>query len=398
MYKFVNRKTKLIVLVLDIAGFLLWTLVRILTPWRFFRRPDDSPAKVLLIRCDYIGDVFLTTHTLKGIRKRFPESRITFLVSSKSKEVLEGNPYIDELIIYDPPWFFNKCLRDSLREYFLVLSRIRAERFDLAVDFRGDVRNIFLFMVFGGIRERVSFSASGGGYLLTKRVSYTPSRHESEYHTDIARALGAVVDNNELPKIYISESDRQLIIEFIHQNNLDGSKIAIIQPGARKDLRLWPIDRYAEVCRFLIEHFGASIVLTGSVDEMPLLVKIRDLLGGNTVVGGGSIDKLKKLAALFERSFLYLGVSSGASHIAASMGIPSLLIFGPETAEQWRPIGNRYVIVKKEFPCSPCNQRKNCPILDRNCIKAVETADVLAGIKSLLADIDIQNEVIVRPK
>ncbi|MDO8444587.1 MAG: glycosyltransferase family 9 protein [Deltaproteobacteria bacterium] len=165
---------------------------------------------------------------------------------------------------------------------------------------------------------------------------------------------------------------------------LSGRKIAIIQPGARKELRLWPIERYAEVGRFLIEHYGAKVVLTGSRDEIPLLQKLKELLGENAVVGGGTIDTLKKLSALFEKSFLYIGISGGASHIAASLGLPTLLIFGPETIEQWRPIGNRYMIVKKDFPCSPCNQRKDCPILERNCIKAIESGEVIAGIKELL--------------
>lgn len=389
MYKFVNRKTKVVVLFLDIAGFLLWTILCILTPWRYFRNFKDSPQKVLLIRCDYIGDVFLSTHTLKGIRQRFPMAQISFLVSSKSKEVLEGNPYIDEIITYDPPWFFKKSFRDSIREYLQILSRIRSERFNLAADFRGDVRNIFLFMVLGRIRERVSFSASGGGYLLTKSVPYRPSSHESEYHTDIARALGAVVVEGELPTIFIGDEDRQIIDRFLHTNSLNGSKIAVIQAGARKGLRLWPIDRYAEVCRFLIEEYGMNIVLTGSVEEIPLLQILKELVGDRAVVGAGNIDTLKKLAALFEHSSVYVGVSSGASHIAASLGLPTLLIFGPETADQWRPIGNRYVIVKKEFPCSPCNQRKDCPILEKNCIKAVEAKEVIMGIKELLADIDI---------
>ncbi len=384
MYKFVNRKTRLIVLFLDIAGFLIWAFVRVLAPWSFIRRRVKEPRKILLIRCDYIGDVFLTTHTLKGIRERFPGVRITFLVSSKSKEVLEGNPYIDDLIIYDPPWFFKKSLRDSIREYLPVLSKIKGEGFDLAADFRGDVRNIFFLMVLGRIPERVSFPASGGWYLLTRSVAFRHSRHEAEYHTDIATALGAKVDEGELPKIYVNWGDRAVVDGFLYKNGLTGAKIAVIQPGARRDLRLWPIDRYAEVGNFLIENYGARIVLTGSRDEIPLLEKLKDLLGGRAVVGAGSMDTLKKLGALFERSFFYIGVSSGASHIAASLGLPTLIIFGPETVAQWRPLGNSYVIVKKKFQCSPCNQRKDCPILERNCIKAVETGDVVAGIKDIL--------------
>ena len=91
----------------------------------------------------------------------------------------------------------------GLTQYFTILSLIRKQRFDLAADFRGDVRNILLLMVFGGIPARVSFAASGGWYLLTSIVRYETSLHEAKYHSTIAEALGARIDKEVLPEIFI---------------------------------------------------------------------------------------------------------------------------------------------------------------------------------------------------
>lgn len=91
MYKFVNTKTKIIVFFLDIIGFMVWTVCHLFMPWKIVNRKPVplSPKRILLIRADYIGDVLLTTHTFKGIRERFPQSHIEYLVSSKSREILE---------------------------------------------------------------------------------------------------------------------------------------------------------------------------------------------------------------------------------------------------------------------------------------------------------------------
>ena len=386
MYKFVNKKDRVIVFFADIIGFVLWTIFHIFTPWKILGKnqlPTQSD-KILLIRADYIGDVLLTTHTLKAIRKRFPASHISFLVSSKSREILEGNPYIDNIITYDPPWFFKKTLMRALREYFTILSLIRKQRFDLAADFRGDVRNILLLMVFGGIPARVSFAASGGWYLLTSIVRYETSLHEAKYHSTIAEALGARIDKEVLPEIFIEGNDRAFVDNFFKAHDIKSDDmLVVIHPGARKSVRQWPEERYAEVGRYLITEYGAKIILTGSRDEVPLIKRIKTLMNNEAaVIGATELNSLKQLTALFERCRLYIGVSSGASHLAGTAHLPSVLLFGPESISQWYPLGNKYFIVKKDFPCCPCNQ-KRCHVSE-NCIMSIKVEDVIHGIHILL--------------
>lgn len=385
-YKFVNTRTKAIIFIADLVGFLLWAVFHLLTlrPWKIipFRKVPQSPKRVLLVRCDYIGDVLLTTHTLRAIRERFPSSELHFLVSEKSREILDGNPYVDGLITYSPPWFFSRP-GGVIREYLKLLSLLRSRRFDLAADFRGDLRNIFFLMVLAGVPHRVSFSASGGWYLLTKRVSYDPSLHEAEYHSRIASALGALMKPNDLPKLFIGPEDRKRADEFIGGLPQPAGRLAVIQPGARKAVRRWPLERYAEVGRFLISAYGAKVILAGAPDERDLLFTLKGMIGEGAYIPEGRPFTFRELAAFFEKCFVYVGVSSGPSHIAASVGLQSVLLFGPEKISQWQPLGNRCYIVKKEFPCCPCDQ-KSCPIMEKNCIMAIGAKDVINGINWLL--------------
>jgi ADP-heptose:LPS heptosyltransferase len=384
-YKFVKKNTRRIVFVFDIIGFILWTIPHIFIPWKMWGkiRIFEKPKKILLIRVDYIGDVLLTTHTLSAIREQFPEANITFLTSSKSREILEGNPHIDAILTYDPPWFFKKTFFRACREYFHILSLIRKEQFDLAADFRGDVRNILLLMVFGNIPYRVSFAASGGWYLLTSIADYKESLHESEYHTIIAGTLGAKVDKNVLPQMFITDKDRIFINNLLSKNGVKkDDMLVVIHPGARQAVRRWPESRYAEVGRYLIAQYGAKIILTGSPEELPLIKRVKKFIDDDVIIGATEIHSFKQLTALFEMCSLYIGVSSGPSHMAGIANLPSVLIFGPESVSQWRPLGNKYYIVQKNFPCCPCNQ-KGC-LLKENCIESVKVEDVIRGINILL--------------
>lgn len=385
MYKFVNKKTRFVVFFLDVFGFILWAITHIFTPRKIFgKRPiPPRPKKILLIRADYIGDVLLTTHTLKAIRERFSDAHISFLVSSKSRDILEENPHIDTILIYDPPWFFKKGLIQAFREYFKILALLRKERFDVAADFRGDARNILLLMVFAKIPYRVSFAASGGWYLLTSIASYKESLHEAEYHTIIAETLGAKVDNTALPEIFITDRDRIFINTFFDKYGIKkDDMLVVIHPGARQTVRQWPESRYAEVGRYLIEEYGAKIILTGSREELSLIQRVNKFMNDEAIIGATEIHSFKQLAALFERCRLYIGVSSGPSHLAGTARLPSVLIFGPELVSQWYPLGNKYYIVRKNFPCCPCNQ-KRCPVKE-NCIKFVKVEDVIDGIDAVL--------------
>jgi ADP-heptose:LPS heptosyltransferase len=92
---------------------------------------------------------------------------------------------------------------------------------------------------------------------------------------------------------------------------------------------------------------------------------------------------LLQLASVMEGCGFFIGNDSGISHIAAALGIPTLVIFGPTDPKVWSPRGKKVFVVRKEIPCSPCPQERffQCQHLD--CLKEIELGDVLKGLEKI---------------
>lgn len=394
-YKFVNRKARFLVGLLDVLGYAAMAPSRLLFSLLGLLRKGGlaAPRKMLLIRADYLGDVLLTTQTLKKIRVRYPDTEIIYLVSKKSQVILNNNPYVDQVITYDPFWFFKKSPGVALREYLEVLRRLRRECIDLAVDFRGDLRNIILLMALPGIPRRISFAAGGGGFLLTRTIGYPPHRHEFHYHNEVARALGVDMDATDLPELFISNEDHAVAKAFIDATPiLQKPPLVVIHPGARTSVRLWPAHRYAAVGSYCMEKYNAAVVLIGAPDELPRMREVNRLMADRAVISTPHIASLAQLTSLFQHCHLYIGVSSGPSHLAGVAGLHSLLLFGPETEAQWHPLGNRYVIVQKEYSCCPCTQ-KRCDHPPPHCIAAIRSEDLYPHIDRFLTPYQVKGGV-----
>lgn len=390
MYKFVGLKSKIVIFFVDVIGSVLFILFTFLKPWSLLRRGKvpSAPAKILVTRADYIGDVILATPILKKLREKYPLSYITFLTSSKSKEVLEGNHYINNIITYDPPWFFKQQLKNALKDYLSIFKEVRKAKYTLALDIRGDMRNIFFLNYLIGIPYRISFASSGGWYLLTKIVPYKKHRHEMEYHLDVIEALGIDVSHNLLPYINITDKDRQLAMVFFKKHSLAGENlIVVIHPGARKELKRWPEDRYAEVGDYLINKYNARIILSGSPEETALVYRVKELMENKKgiTVAAGEIISLKVLCAVFEKCSLFIGTSTGPAHLSASVNLPTIILCGPENYNQWRPLGKGHKLIIKDVPCRPCNEN-NCSRGEKSCLKLIKPEDVYQAINPELSN------------
>src|SRR4030043_162937 len=105
MLRIVNRRKRIVAQTLDYIGYPLFKAFSLL---RSNNRPTKGIKNILAVRSAYIGDVVLTIPAIKLLADRFPQAKICFLTSSTAKNVLEKNPYIDEIITYDAQWFYTR--------------------------------------------------------------------------------------------------------------------------------------------------------------------------------------------------------------------------------------------------------------------------------------------------
>ncbi len=352
---------------------------------RFFKKKEeiepDKIKEILIIRTAYIGDVVMTIPILKPLKERFPDSRISFLTSAKAWEVLENNPYIDEIITYDPFWFYPS----SKREYFKFIRMLRKKPFDLIIEARGDIRE-FLFLLWPlKARFKVSYDVGGGGYILTNVVPYKGLCHKVLYHLDIARYLDCKVDNVEWG-IYLTEDEEKRAVELLVKEGVDLSKpIVAIHPGARKELKCWSKEGFAKVGDMLTEKYGISLLLTGDKEEVSLVEKVGRVMNGKYVNLAGKTT-LREMAGILKRCSLFICNDSSPMHIAAAVNTPTVAIFGPSKSVETAPYGDGHIVVEKDFPCRYACDEDVCNFKNYNeCMKAISADDVVYAAEKIIA-------------
>ena len=127
------------------------------------RIPED--ARILVTRTDRIGDLVLTTPVFKALREKFPKAWIAALVFLEHREVVEGNPYLDEVVLYDK----GGCEK-SVWGQFCFAEKLRCKGFDLVIHCHGTNR-MHLAGWLAGIPVRIGY-ARRASWALTQVHPY----------------------------------------------------------------------------------------------------------------------------------------------------------------------------------------------------------------------------------
>ncbi|MFH0732439.1 MAG: glycosyltransferase family 9 protein [Candidatus Omnitrophota bacterium] len=374
MYVLKNRLYKAVVFLFDLIG----TVISI--PFRLLRgsRPKII-KKILVIRLDHIGDVVLTTPIFRAIKQKYPDSKLAVLVSAAASDLVTSNPFVDEILKYNAPWFRSRKKIVKLKEFFKLVSQMQKEGFDIGIDPRGDLRHILL-MWLAGIKYRVGYGITGGGFLLNKEIGYNPRKHQIERNLDILGAIGISAASCET-EFSISDADKKFALDFYAKNQLqDNDFVICIHPSPGFLSKKWLPQRWSRLIIKLIEQFNAKIVMVGLKEEKTLSAALKAAPSASLIDATGKTS-LSALAALFKRANLFVGVDSGPSHIASSVGTPCVILYsGTNDPRQWAPRGKKVTVIQKDIPCKGCEKIK-CP--NNICMDLITVDDVMEAIKKL---------------
>lgn len=339
-----------------------------------------TPQRIIIVRTDRIGDVVLSTPVIENVRRAYPGAFIAFMCRPYTKDILEGNPYLDEIIVYDK--------HEKHRSFFstvLFAFSLRKKKFDLAIVLHPTNRAHFIGF-FAGIPRRVGWDRKMG-FLLTQRVVHTKQegkKHESEYTLDLIRSLGIPVTTRRL--FFPLRHDSQLVIEEMLKRYgiTRHERLVIINPSASDPSRCWPQEYFNQLIYLLKGHCCVRVAVIASPEKADcgaLLLKCHP----DTIDLRAKLT-LSQLGALLNRASLLISNDSGPVHVAAALGIPVISIFSRSnpglSPARWRPLGGRSVYFHKNAGCQVCLAH-NC---QRGflCLKAITPQEVFAAAKSLL--------------
>ncbi|MFA5908117.1 MAG: glycosyltransferase family 9 protein [Vicinamibacterales bacterium] len=335
-----------------------------------------------------------TTPAIGALRRRFPTARITYLVEGPAEPVVRHHPDLDDVTVLERPRGLARIRYD-----LQLARRLRAERFDLVVDFHGGPRSGFLTWA-SGARQRVGYALPGRRLAYTTRVPWTrslvPPRHSVLNQWDLIAPLGIESPTGAANPVVMpvdAGAAARVAARLTAAGVGESAPVIVLHVSAGNPFRRWPTASFAAVAAALAaEDHARRIIITSGPSEADAAQAVADqarALAGAAAAGivrTGEFD-LSELRALVGRAALYIGGDSGPLHIAATTTAPVVALFGPTLPERsmpWRDAAIGGIAVDAgPLPCRPCHQR-HCVPGDFRCLTGISPTMVVAAARTLL--------------
>jgi lipopolysaccharide heptosyltransferase I len=343
--------------------------------------------KILIVKLSAIGDVLMATPVPRALKERLPQAHVAWLVEEKSRDVVEGNPYVDEIILL-PRARWQRMLTQGkqfqvLREFWAFVRDLRRRRFDMAID----LQNLFrsgLMTWLSGAPIRIGRNDAREG----ARIFFT---HAVEGRKDYVRASEANLEVLERalhikPSSYdliltVPPEEEEWVARFLADEGLpSGAKIATLSPATTWHHKHWTEDGFAEVSDRLYREHKLTSVLLGSPADVPMMERIASQCSHPPIIAAGRAS-YKQSAALVRRSRILVSVDTGLIRVGLAMKTPTIALFGPTNPGHLRQ-EERITVIQKPFPCQPCGRHRTCG--DRDCMLDIQPGEVMEAVNEWL--------------
>lgn len=354
-------------------------------------KPDFSQARFLIVRLSSIGDLVHALPVAEHLKTAFPAAHITWLASPPAAELLEGAPYVDEIIIWQRAPFDEAVHKKQLRTAWHLLkdarSILRAHTFDVVLDVHGLLLTGLLSRFTAApVRIGVPERHEGGSFFLTQMAEKATSPHKIARYLAILKPLG--LTPHPTPPHLIIPKRYQKFARLFFQNftPAQNKRCLFIAPKSSWPSKDWPLAYYAEA----LQDLPADIVFffCGAEKDVDEITQIqRQLRGKHLALSLAGKLSLMELAALFQvsaKNGLLLASDSGPLHIAAAVNLPTLSLWGPTAPETFAPLNSNAIILRTSYACHNCH-KAHCK-KQGECMKAIRPAQVRAEILRLLGN------------
>jgi ADP-heptose:LPS heptosyltransferase len=334
------------------------------------RKRVFDTKRFLLVSTTALGDTLWATPAIAALRAGHKEAHICVLTSPIGREVLLHNPHVDALFVLQGP---------ALRALCTLLRTLKKKQFSHILLFHTSQRPVLPCMALLGPEVLMGSTGLNKGLdgLLTHCLPVDPGTHEIERRLEIVKAVGGVEGSKEL-ELYVSQRDRELA-DGIPMGRL----LIALHPGAKDAFKQWPASHFIELGRRLHATLNATILVTGTPGEQPLVDAI-----ASQIPQAQSITHLplRAFAALLQKVDLMISNDTGAMHVAFAMRTPTVALFTPTNPVHCGPFAAKHVLTIAKAPtCTPC-LRKKCA--SPFCLLQIGVDEVYYAVCHALADFD----------
>jgi heptosyltransferase-2 len=326
-----------------------------------------ASGRILIRATNWIGDAVMSLPAIRAVRSAYPAAHIAVLARPWVADLYARESSIDELLLYS----VRAGWRDARAKWKLARS---LSRFDAAILLQNAFEAAAVAWL-ARIPIRIGYDSDARGWLLTHPVPVPEPgeipRHERYYYLELLRRAGIL---EELPRVDDIRLEGSVAAgvegaRAFRERNVVGDVIGVSPGAAFGKAKRWLPERFAQAAGRIAREHNAAVALFGSAGERQICEEIAAQLAGVPVLNLAGNTTLREFIALAAACRLFLTNDSGAMHVAAALGIPTVTIFGATNPAATGPAGSNAVIVREPVECSPCLLRE-CPI-DHRCMTRV---------------------------
>ena len=334
-------------------------------------------SKIALVRTDRIGDIILSTPALKALRARYPKARIDYIVQNKYTALLNcfhGWSNVIGVDISDKKQL--RGIGDTLRKthYDVVIVQHPAKyAYGLAKSANAPCV--------------IGWNAKGFGYLLTngfKDDRGAADRHQVENNLRLLTPLGIFDSEPSFPIKETPDGQKQFETFCERHGIKSGERIFAVHPGSYSPRVRWAPEKFGELVDKARAE-GLSPVILATASDSAVVAEALKSVSSNPIVARDEMD-FEGLVSFFKHVTVFVGNSTGPTHLAASAGAWTIAIFGNrypmDRWELWKPWGPKGIVVtSKKFQCANCTPW-TCAHME--CLSSISVEDVWREIAKIV--------------
>lgn len=333
-----------------------------------------KPAKVnnIIIRSpNWVGDVVMATPAFRCIRENFPHAKITVILKSYVRKLIEGSPWFDAVIPLD-----SKEQHRKGTQYISFIKEIRDRKYDLGFLFPNSFSSAFMFWL-AGVKRRIGYKRDARSWLLTDTLD---RRYENghfcptymvDYYLHLCTEIGCEVRSKEL-ELFLSQESQHRVDEIGEKFKLtNGRPLILLNPGAAYgSSKCWTAEGFAETADRIKKQLDCNIAIVCAPQEIKLARDIELAAKSKLINLGNEVKSLDVLKALIKRCVLLITVDSGPRHIAVAFKRPVVTLMGPNDPRYTDSPAEIGQVIRADVDCLACH-RKVCP-KDHRCMTEIK--------------------------
>lgn len=278
-----------------------------------------------------LGDVLVSSIICNNLRKAYPIAQIDYLVNKSTIPVLEGNPNIDTIIIFEDQY------RESKINLLRFLFSIREKKYDIVIDVYGKLESN-LTVLFSGAKTKIGFYKNYSNFLYTKTIREikVPTTNSGLAIENRLNLIESFLINHKLenkPKIYLTPTEIENGKSILKEYQIDFSKkiymIGVLGSGLNKT---YPFDYMAKILDFIVSNTNATLLFNYIPSQLVEAKKIFDLCSPTTQINI-KIElipaSIREFLAITYHCNALIGNEGGAVNMAKAIDKPTFTIFSP---------------------------------------------------------------------